>query len=431
MLHQTPKTHPGATLTPNPGPRPLPLHLMTAASLMTSLPAGLQMWNAGWLTLNPKAVRGWGDASFAALTPEILTAAATAQMDLFLRGVEAYRAHPARREETPTTIVHEIGTTKLRKFGESGQKSGQQSGSQSGPPVLLIPSLINRYGILDLHPDKSLVRTLQAAGFCPHIVDWDTPGDTESTFTLTDYIHRLLQILEEIETPLPVIGYCMGGTFALALSVLAPEKVKSLVLLASPWDFHVGRWREMFTPDTLAAVSATLNTSPNSASTASLNNSLNHCLADANLVPVETLQTLFATLDPFGVLDKFRAFATWDQTSAKARDFVLAEHWLNDGVPLSKNVLTETLNRWYGANDLAAGNWCLNGTSIAPKHVECPTLLIHPVRDKIVPPASSAALPQMIRHITTHHPVTGHIGMMAGGQAIQNTYAPVVEFLKD
>ena len=53
--------------------------------------------------------------------------------------------------------------------------------------VLVVPSLINRWEVLDLTAEKSLLRAMAAAGLRPYLVDWGTPNDEERRFDT----HRL------------------------------------------------------------------------------------------------------------------------------------------------------------------------------------------------------------------------------------------------
>ena len=59
---------------------------------------------------------------------------------------------------------------------------------QIGPAVLVVPSLINRYYVLDLLPERSFLHHLAQQGLRPLVVDWGEPGTAERDFTLTDYI---------------------------------------------------------------------------------------------------------------------------------------------------------------------------------------------------------------------------------------------------
>src|SRR6201999_4466867 len=109
-----------------------------------------------------------------------------------------------------------------------------------GPAVLFVPSLVNRWTVLDLMPDHSMLRWLAGQGVHPLLLDW---GDPEPAFTLTDHIAgRLVRTMEvaarENGGQTVLAGYCMGGTFTVAAAALRPDLVSGLALLAAPWDFH-------------------------------------------------------------------------------------------------------------------------------------------------------------------------------------------------
>lgn len=378
---------------PHPGPSPMILHLLMAGSLQSILPGAWKILKTGSVPLNPAL-----QSLAAHLQTEELQQEISQQLENFVKGVYAYRTYPAQVAESDNTIVWHKGTTRLRRF------------SAQGKPVLLIPSLVNRWHILDLDPDISLIRALIHAGYAPFVVDWDSPGDQEKSFDLEDYINRLKDILGFLDDPLQVIGYCMGGTLALALAVLEPKKVKSLSLLASPWDFHTGRWKDLLNPKYIEGLLPLLEK------------------FEGESIPSLVLQSLFFWLDPWSGFNKFRDFTSLDRDSDKARRFVLTEHWLNDGVALSTPLALQCLLRWYMMNDPAQGRWRVSNIPIEPKRIECPTLLIQPLRDKIVPPESSMILRHQIREITLETPDTGHIGMIAGSRSSE-TYDTIIRHL--
>ena len=93
---------------------------------------------------------------------------------------------------------------------------------------------------------------------------------------------------------------------------------------------------------------------------------LEPAFAFSRTLPVDLLQTLFALLDPWGVADKYRAFAGMPQDSERAMLFVALEDWLNDGVPLAAEVARSCLGEWYGENAPARGAWRIAGLPIEP-----------------------------------------------------------------
>ncbi len=264
-------------------------------------------------------------------------------------------------------LLWQEGTTRLLDYRPRG-----------GPPVLVVPSLINRAYILDLAPRQSLLRFLAEAGLRPLLLDWGAPGDEERGFDVGDYIMRRLEpaaaVARQAAGAAPVVlGYCMGGLLALALAARQPALVSALALLATPWRFHAERAEQARLLGVLAE--------PIAKSYAALGE-----------VPVDVLQALFAAQDPLLVLRKFSRFAEMPQESASALGFVALEDWLNDGVPLSIPVTRECLGGWYGEDRPGRGQWRVGGTAIRPRDIDMPALVVVPAQDRIVPPATAAAL---------------------------------------
>ena len=146
-------------------------------------------------------------------------------------------------------------------------------------------------------------------------------------------------------------------------------------------------------------------------------------------LPIDWLQTLFALVDPYGVGRKYRAFATLDPESTRARRFVALEDWLNDGVPLAAPVAREALGGWYGDNTPARGNWLVAGLPVDPATLRLPTLVAAPTRDRLVPPASARPLATLIPDATLITPQVGHIGMIAGTNAETALWRPMLTWL--
>jgi polyhydroxyalkanoate synthase len=392
------------------GPRPLPLHLLTATGVWMSSHAALPLLRNGSLSLRPEfAAAGQSlRESLAAGASEDIVAALNeelrARADAFLTGIEAYRHHPYRRTLPEPPAVWQEGTTRLLDYGAVGDV-----------PVLVVPSLINRAYILDLTPETSLLRYLAGAGLRPLLVDWGSPGDVERGFGLTEYVAgRLEAAAEAAETvagsPLGVIGYCMGGLLALALAERRPRQVRALALLATPWSFHAERAGQA---RLLGAMAEPL------------------ALACAALgeVPVDLLQALFAAVDPLVALRKFTRFAALGDTPA-ATQFVAVEDWLNDGIPLAVQVARECLAGWYGADQPARGAWCIAGRPILASRVAQPSLVVVPAQDKIVAPASAAALADALPAAERLTPSLGHIGMIVGSAAPHQVWRPLASWLR-
>jgi polyhydroxyalkanoate synthase len=208
------------------------------------------------------------------------------------------------------------------------------------------------------------------------------------------------------------MGYCMGGTLAVALAALRPRRIAGLALLAAPWDFHADKSGHAFL----------LSAGPLLAG-----------LADrVGELPVDILQTLFWSLDPWLAVKKFGRFLGLDPASETAREFVLLEDWLNGGPPLAGPVARECLVGWYGKNLPAAGQWTVGGKRIVPSRIKLPALVMIPSGDRIVPPLSAAALAEPrrgLKNVTRLDLPLGHIGMVVSGRARELCWMPLLDWL--
>ena len=242
--------------------------------------------------------------------------------------------------------------------------------------MLVVPSLINRWEVLDLTAEKSLLRAMAAAGLRPYLVDWGTPDAEERRFDLSAYVaaaRARARLHRQAGAARPaVMGYCMGGTLAVALAQHRPRRVAGLALLAAPWDFHADKTGHAFL----------LTMGPALAE-----------LADkAGELPVDVLQTLFWSLDPWLAMKKFGRFLGMDQAGEHARDFVLLEDWLNDGAPLARPGGARMPGWLVSRQPAGHNNWVVGGKRIVPSRITKPALVMIPSGDRIVPPLSAAAL---------------------------------------
>ncbi|MEQ1515916.1 MAG: alpha/beta fold hydrolase [Usitatibacteraceae bacterium] len=122
-------------------------------------------------------------------------------------------------------------------------------------PVLIIPSWIMKFYILDLSPHNSMVRYLVSKGHTVYMVSWRNPDASDHDLSMDDYLRLgVLDALREVgtlsdgRTGVHAMGYCLGGTLlAIAAAALAREgvvpdgkslpRLLSLTLLAAQTDF--------------------------------------------------------------------------------------------------------------------------------------------------------------------------------------------------
>lgn len=401
------------------GPQPLPLHLNTAITTWLSCSTGYQAWNKGlpiWhpalqdrvTSLTQDLVRAENQFS----RQEIESAIAgegRRRLDHFMRGVQRYRRHPYRRQLADPPVIWQEGHSRLLDFGSLMPTQTQMD---DAPRLLLVPSLINRAWILDLHEQRSMIRWLAGQGVHCYLLDWGMPDPVARQFTLTDYIAgRMERAVRHIPGAFGVLGYCMGGMLATGFTLRHPQRVTCLVLMATPWDFH-GR-----NPALAQRLAATFIP-------------MRPLVDQWGELSVDGVQTLFASLDPLLVPRKYHDFAVQEGEDG-VRDFVALEDWLNHGIPLAGAVARECIERWYGYNDPVAGRWRVTGLPVDPSQIKCPTLAFVPQNDRIVPPESALALAHAIPDAQIIMPPLGHIGLVAGRRAQQQVWQPLRDWIME
>lgn len=114
-------------------------------------------------------------------------------------------------------------------------------------PLLMVPPCINKYYILDLQPENSLVRYAVEQGHTVFLVSWSNPNESLAQITWDDYIEQgaiqAVHVAQEIskQEKINIFGFCVGGTIiSTALAVLAArgeQPASSLTLLTTLLDF--------------------------------------------------------------------------------------------------------------------------------------------------------------------------------------------------
>ncbi|VUZ22885.1 Poly(3-hydroxyalkanoate) polymerase subunit PhaC [uncultured Comamonas sp.] len=114
-------------------------------------------------------------------------------------------------------------------------------------PFLLVPPCINKFYILDLQPENSLIRYAVSQGQRTFVISWRNPDASCAELTWDDYIERAvieaIGVVQEIAgaKQINALGFCVGGTMlATALAVLAARGQKpaaSVTLLTTLLDF--------------------------------------------------------------------------------------------------------------------------------------------------------------------------------------------------
>ncbi|WP_193743287.1 alpha/beta hydrolase [Sandarakinorhabdus sp. AAP62] len=298
----------------------------------------------------------------------------SARLAAALAGLARYQQAARPPPLPPRPEVARVGGVTLR--GRIGPR-----------PLVMVPSLINPPDVLDL-PGRSLFAHFEAAGLDPLLVDW---GPQPEPLGLADLVReRLAPLVQSLAQPVGLMGYCLGGTLALALA--GQVAATRLALIATPWNFagydaaaRAGLARWWASAEPLAQTMGQL--------------------------PIDLLQPAFWSLDPAGLAAKYERLATAD--AATLADFVRLEDWANGGAPLSLAV----------AHDMAAlfGG---QAATLAPVPA-IPILDAVALSDRIVPAAAALSPPGSASRLDI---AGGHVGMVVGRQAPDRLWAALTTF---
>jgi polyhydroxyalkanoate synthase subunit PhaC len=290
-----------------------------------------------------------------------------------LAGLARYEQAPRPHVSPDRPAVARMGPAMLRDCGGVGA------------PAVLIPSLINPPHVLDLDEQVSLAAAIARNGRRALLVDWGDARERETLDLGGHVTELLLPLLGELDEPPALVGYCLGGTMAIAAANLA--RVERVTTLAAPWRFSAysksGR-------DSLVR----------------LWQGSESAAARLGALPMEVLQGAFWSLDPKRTVAKFAHFATLASDSAAARRFVTLEDWANEGEPLPYPAARELIEDLFGRDLPGAGEWRVGGRQVTAD-LDCPLLNITAANDRITPAA--AAPPGKHVHIEA-----GHVGMVVG-----------------
>jgi polyhydroxyalkanoate synthase len=310
--------------------------------------------------------------------------------------------------QTPKDEIALDGGAKLYHYRGGSPTPGRK-------PFLLIPSLINRYYVLDLRPGASVIEALVRANFDVWCLDWGTPEAEDRYLDWEAVLKRLGRAVRRVKREtgadqIGVLGYCMGGTLTTIYVSQHASEIAALVTLAAPIDFQRGgqlrcmvepQW---FDPD---------------------------AIADAgNVAPVQ-MQSGFVALRPTTDLGKVMSLPDL-VTDKKARDgFMALDAWASDNIPFPAEAYRRYIKEMYQANQLVEGTHRVAGSPVSLRAITCPTLVITASRDAICPPAAATAL---LDHISSTDKQVlevpgGHVGAVVGGKAAKDMYPALAAWL--
>ncbi len=338
------------------------------------------------------AVQQWVDAAspanFLATNPEALAKAVETRGESISQGMQLLwkdieQGHMSQTDESVFEVGRNVATSEgavvfenellqLIEYKPLTAKVGER-------PMLFVPPCINKYYILDLQPENSVIRYTVEQGHRVFVVSWRNPDESLAATTWDDYIEKgpikAIAVVQAI-TGAPTIntlGFCVGGTIlSTALAVLAArgeQPAESMTLLTTLLDFNDTGILDVFIDE--AAVKLRDMTigaeAPNG----------------PGLLKGKELATTFSFLRPN---DLVWNYVVGNYLKGEAPPPFDLLYWNGDSTNLPGNMFCWYLRHTYLENALKVpGALTVCGESLDLSKIKCPTFIYGSREDHIVP----------------------------------------------
>ncbi|NOQ44259.1 MAG: alpha/beta fold hydrolase [Nitrosopumilus sp.] len=310
---------------------------------------------------------------------------------------------------TPSEIIPMEGNFEVHHYKTS-------SPPKFKTPILVVGSLINRHYILDLLPERSIIRHFQQLGFDVYATDWRRPRIKDGNMPLAsyaqDYLEKAVDKVKEVtgSRNVTLFGYCWGGILSLIYSALHTENVKNLILHATPVDFGKS-------PTVLESWIKDLD--------------VKKFVNVFGNVPSSFLNIAFILRNPLEAALKYQFYFSQPRSTKEIMQFFAVESWLYDSVPIIGKVFEKIINDIYKKNLLIQNKMMVGENLVDLKKITIPVLNIVGTNDDLVSAESSRTITTVIssKDKKTLEFPTGHVGLCISKKAHKKLWPEVGKWL--
>lgn len=312
---------------------------------------------------------------------------------------------------TPKTLVWQRDFVKLYRYD-------RETKAECKIPVLVSFALLNRHDVLDLQPDRSLMRKLLEEGLDVYIMDWGYPTKQDRYITMEDYIDGYMNDAVDFIRKahnLPKIhkmGICQGGTYSAIYAAKYPEKLQSLTTYVAPYDFSTNscmlyKWTKYIDVDTMVDT--------------------------MGVIPADMLNQAFGMLKPSMDISKYFGVMDNIEDKDKLMNFLRMEKWKNDCPDLAGEMFRKYIKDLFRDNKLIKGEFELGGVPIDLKNITMPFLNVYATEDNIIPNESTIAVMDKIgsKDKELYAFPGGHIGVFVGNKSQKELAPAVAKWVKE
>lgn len=299
---------------------------------------------------------------------------------------------------TPKELVWQSDLVKLYHYK-------RDTPPKSKIPVLVSFAIMNRHDVLDLQPDRSLMKKLLDEGLDIYIMDWGYPKKQHRYLTMEDYILGFMNDAVDFvrkstgNKKIHKMGICQGGTFSTIYASIFPEKLQSLTVYVAPFDFSgnecmLYQWTKDLDID---------------------------AMVDANdgIIPADMIDSGFGMLKPSANISKYIGVMDSLEDEAKLLNFLRMEKWKADMPDQAGEMFRKYIKDLWQGNKLIKGEFELGGHKVDLKNATMPFLNIYATEDNIIPNSSTTPVMKVIgsKDKKEYAFPGGHIGVFVGSRS--------------
>ncbi|MGN6709581.1 MAG: alpha/beta fold hydrolase, partial [Candidatus Nitrosocosmicus sp.] len=346
---------------------------------------------------------------------------------------------------SPFEIEYSNGNMRLLHFkNNNNNNKNQYENLHDVNSILIIYATINRFHILDIDDNRSVIRSLLSKGLDVYVLDWGYPS-TFVDISLDDYVEYVKQAVTHIQlknkkihnsfdnanndlvnsrktiakiddiqacNKISMLGYCWGGIIALLYASIYGKNVKNLTLLASPIDLEKDK--------------TILSTWAKAVDIDNYIDQYGHF--DGTIIDMG-----FVMRNPArNVYDKYASLLQKNTDLKSWKMFMSVERWLYDSPIIPGKFLRQMINDCYKKNLLIKNKMKIHDKSVILKNINMPILTIVSDNDDLVSAESSLEVNNYVsskKKRILRVPGGGHVGLCIGKTAHEKIWPKAAEWI--
>ncbi|WP_253701355.1 alpha/beta fold hydrolase [Bacillus sp. FJAT-29814] len=252
-------------------------------------------------------------------------------------------------------------------------------------PVFMIYSLFNQPSILDFAPGSSVIEGLVNNGYDVYLLDWGIAGYEDKDMNIEDYIADYIPkavkraLRHSRAEEVSVIGYCLGGTFAMMYAAIAEEPIRNLIVATVPIDFSVSmlpdKWEEELKESGYNA---------------------DRLIEVFGVIPPAYVEAMFRSVTAPIYNSPYVTLLTRANDERFVEKWKRMNKWNSGHVPLTGGAFRQMNTDFFKENKLVKGEFTIHGQKVDLGKITANLLVVSSKNDTLIPECQSLPLMDLV-----------------------------------